>query len=262
MSLNFEHPLAIKIRKSVVECIAQYDLITAGDRVMVCCSGGKDSTILLALLTEIQRRAPFDFSIHPVILDQKQPGFSVDAFEDFVFKNLQLKLTVVERDTYSVVIEKSGDRTFCALCSRMRRAILYDHAVEQAYTKVALGHHRDDVNQTLLLNLFYSGKLSSMPPMLRSDDGRNLLIRPLSFVSEKDLQTLATDWAFPVIPCNLCGSQEGMKRQRVKRLIFDLETEIPHIAVSMLAAQQNVRKSQLLDQQLWDFEALKTPPSF
>jgi tRNA 2-thiocytidine biosynthesis protein TtcA len=136
------------------------------------------------------------------------------------------------------------------------------HAVEQAYTKVALGHHRDDVNQTLLLNLFYSGKLSSMPPMLRSDDGRNLLIRPLSFVAEKDLQTLATDWNFPVIPCNLCGSQEGMKRQRVKRLISDLETEIPHIAVSMLAAQQNVRKSQLLDQQIWDFEALKTPPSF
>lgn len=256
MKLNFETPLAVSIRKQIVKAIADYSLIQEGDKVMVCTSGGKDSSILLALLGEIRRRAPYHYDIEAVILDQKQPGFQVDAFRDWVENKVGVKLHVVERDTYSIVTEKITNGVYCSLCSRLRRAILYDYAVDQGFTKMALGHHRDDVNQTLLLNLFYTGKVSSMPPKLKSDDGRNIVVRPLIYVPEDDLNALAKEWAFPIIPCNLCGSQEGMKRQRMKRLLKDLEKEIPNIANSMLTAQTNLRPSQLLDQELWDFEGL------
>ena len=257
MALNLEHPLAVQIRKQIVRAIADYGLIEEGDKVMVCTSGGKDSSILLALLTEIQRRAPYHYDIEAVILDQKQPGFDATAFKSWVENEVGVKLHVVERDTYSIVTEKVKDGVYCSLCSRLRRAILYDYAVDKGFTKMALGHHRDDANQTLLLNLFYTGKISSMPPKLKSDDGRNILVRPLINVPETDLIQLADAWKFPVIPCNLCGSQEGMKRQRMKKLLRDLEKEIPNIGNSMLTAQGNVRLSQLMDRERWDFGALK-----
>jgi len=254
--VDLEHPLAVKIRKQMVVAISRFNMIEDGDRVMVCCSGGKDSTILLALLNEIRKRAPYEYSLEGVLLDQKQPGFDAGDYLKFIDR-LGVKLTVVERDTYSIVKSKITGGVYCSLCSRLRRAILYDHAVEQGFTKMALGHHRDDLNQTLLLNLFYTGKMASMPAKLRSDDGRNILLRPLVFVEEKDLISLAKIWGFPVIPCNLCGSQTGMKRQRIKQLIRELEAEIPMLQNSMLTAQANVRRTQLLDAKLCDFSALR-----
>lgn len=254
MNIDLSHPLAVSIRKQMVEAMARFKLIENGDKVMVCVSGGKDSSILLALLTEVQRRAPYKFELEAVILDQKQPGFQVTEFKNFVENELHVRLTVLERDTYSVVLEKTKDGVYCSLCSRLRRGILYDHAYNNKFTKMALGHHRDDLNQTLLLNLFYTGRISSMPAKLRSDDKRNILIRPLSLVAEKDLEQLSKEWAFPVIPCNLCGSQEGMKRQKIKRLLRDLEKEIPQIGNSMISAMGNVHESQLLDERLWDFD--------
>jgi len=256
MALQFENPLAIQIRKLIVSALADFELLQEGDKLMVCTSGGKDSSILLALLTDIQRRAPFRFELEAVILDQKQPGFQVADFKAWVENEVGVRLHVVERDTYSIVTDKIKEGTYCSLCSRLRRAILYDFAFDHGFTKIALGHHRDDTNQTLLLNLFYSGKISAMPAKLRSDDGRNLLIRPLTYVPEAMLSQLAQDWNFPVIPCNLCGSQEGMKRQKMKNLIRDLEKEIPGIAQSMLTAQGNIRPTQLMDQKLIDFNSI------
>lgn len=255
--MMFEHEKAQKVRREIVRAIADFDMIEPGDKLMVCVSGGKDSSVLLALLTEIQRRAERKFEIEAVILDQKQPGFDASAFEAWV-ASLGVKLTVLERDTYSIVTEKIKDGTYCSLCSRFRRAILYDHAVEKGFTKMVLGHHRDDVIETALLNLFYTGKLSAMPPKLRSDDGRNIVIRPLCYVPEMDLADIAHDWQVPIIPCNLCGSQEGLKRKRMKRMMRDLELEIPNISSSIMTALSNVKPSQLLDQNLWDFDALTT----
>lgn len=255
--IDFEHPLAVSIRKQIVKAIADFNLLQEGDKLMVCTSGGKDSSILLALLTEIQRRAPYRYEVEAVILDQKQPGFEPKAFQSWVENDVGVKLNVIERDTYSIVTEKIQDGVYCSLCSRLRRAILYDFAFDHGFTKMALGHHRDDSNQTLLLNLFYTGKLSAMPPKLKSDDGRNILIRPLFYVAEKDLIELAAYWNFPVIPCNLCGSQEGMKRQRMKRLLRDFEKEIPNIGQSMLTAQTNIRLSQLADAKVFDLCGLK-----
>ena len=252
-TVNFEHPLAVQIRKQIVEAIATYDMITEGDKVMVCTSGGKDSSILLALLSDIQKRAPYNYQLEAVILDQKQPGFDSAAFVKWV-QSLGIKLNVIERDTYSVVTDKIKDGVYCSLCSRLRRGILYDFAHENKFTKMALGHHRDDMNQTLLMNIFYTGKIASMPPKLKSDDGRNVIVRPLAFVAEKDLIELAQIWDIPVIPCNLCGSQDGMKRQMIKRLLHDLEGQIPQIQNSMMGALSNVHKSQLADKNLFDFK--------
>lgn len=257
---DFEHPLAVKIRKEIVRAVADYALIEDGDKLMVCVSGGKDSSILVALLTEIQRRAERKFELGAVILDQKQPGFQVQAYRQWI-EAMGVPFTVLERDTYSIVTEKIKEGTYCSLCSRLRRAILYDHAVEAGYTKMVLGHHRDDLIETTLLNLFYTGKLASMPPKLLSDDGRNLVVRPLSYVPEAWLSELAQDWQIPLIPCNLCGSQEGMKRKRMKRLVRDMEKEIPHLGASVLGALSNVKPSQLMDRDLWDFDALKRDPS-
>ena len=254
--VNFESPLAIKIRRQIVAALSEYEMLKNGDRVMVCCSGGKDSSILLALLSEIQRRAPFQFHIEGVMLDQKQPGFDATKFQDWV-ASLGVKLTILQRDTYSIVKAKISDGVYCSLCSRLRRAILYDHAYANGFTKMALGHHRDDMNQTLLLNLFYSGKISSMPPKLKSDDGRNILIRPMAMVSERDLIALVEVWQIPVIPCNLCGSQSGMKRQMMKKLLNDLEVKIPTIQNSMWTAHTNLRESQLADHRLWNFKGLQ-----
>lgn len=261
MHVDFTHPLALKIRRQMVEAIAEYKLIEDGDKVMVCCSGGKDSSILLALLSEVQRRAPYHYDLEAVMLDQGHPGFDPKPFAAWV-DSLGVKLTIVEKDTHSIVKEKITSGVFCSLCSRLRRGILYDHAHQNGFTKMALGHHRDDLSETLLMNLFYTGKLAAMPPKLKSDDGRNILIRPLSLVAEKDLKELASAWKFPIIPCNLCGSQDGMKRQRIKKLLGELEQEIPFIGNSMLKAMSNIRESQLMDQQLWDFKDLKADARF
>lgn len=253
--VNREHPLAIKIRKQITQALAEFNMISEKDHVMVCVSGGKDSSILSILLEEIRKRAEINFTLESVILDQKQPGFSIDQFQAW-FKMEDLKLSVIERDTYSIVTDKIKDGVYCSLCSKMRRAILYDHAFAKGFQKMALGHHRDDVIETTLLNLFYTGQLSTMPAKLRSDDNRNTVIRPMVFVAEKDLITLAADWGFPVIPCNLCGSQDGMKRQKMKKLIKDLENDIPNLAASFTNALQNAKPSHLMDQKLFNFKDL------
>lgn len=253
--VNREHPLAIKIRKQMTQALAEYNMLQNNDKLMVCVSGGKDSSILTILLDEVRKRAEIDFEFEAIMLDQKQPGFDAESFKQW-FANEGISLKIIEKDTYSIVTDKIKDGVYCSLCSKLRRAILYDYAFANKFTKMALGHHRDDVIETTLLNLFYVGQLSTMPPKLRSDDDRNTIIRPLVFVAEKDLIELAAHWNFPVIPCNLCGSQEGMKRKRMKKLIKDLETEIPNLGASFSNALQNTKPSHLMDHKIYNFKDL------
>lgn len=250
-----EHPLAVKIRKQITQALADFHMIHENDRLMICVSGGKDSSILTILLDEIRKKAEVDFTLEAVILDQKQPGFSVENFKSWLALE-DIKLHVLERDTYSIVTEKVKDGVYCSLCSKLRRAILYDFAFDNKFSKMALGHHRDDVIETTLLNMFYTGQLSTMPAKLKSDDNRNTVIRPLVFVAEKDLIELASIWNFPVIPCNLCGSQEGMKRQKMKKLVRDLEKDIPNLGASFTNALQNAKPSHLMDHKLYNFRDL------
>lgn len=253
--VNREHPLAIKIRKQITQALSDYNMIADGDKVMVCVSGGKDSSILTILLDEIRKRAEINFSISAVILDQKQPGFDVLKFKEWLISE-GIEFHMIEKDTYSVVKEKVTSGIYCSLCSKMRRAILYDYAFEHKYAKMALGHHRTDLIETTMLNMFYTGHISTMPAKLRSDDGRNIVIRPMMYVAETDLIALAQDWGFPIIPCNLCGSQEGLKRKKMKTLISELEKDIPNLSASFITALQNVKPSHLLDKNLYDFERL------
>lgn len=255
-NIDFNHPLALKIRRQIVQALNDFNMIEDGDKIMVCVSGGKDSSVLLALLTEIQRRSERKFTIEAGILDQKQPGFDATAFKNWV-ESLGVKLNIIEKDTYSIVKEKTQGTTYCSLCSRLRRAILYDFAFANGFTKLALGHHQDDVVHTALLNILYIGTLASMPAKLLSDDGRNILLRPLSYVSERDIEQLASAWNIPIIPCNLCGSQDGLKRMRVKKLVRDLEKEIPNIYQSIQTALSNAKPSHLMDQELFDFKGLQ-----
>jgi tRNA 2-thiocytidine biosynthesis protein TtcA len=224
-----------------------FSLLEPGDRVMVAVSGGKDSHALLYLLREIRRRAPFEFSIVAVNVDQGHPGFPKATLPDF-FRSEGYDFEIVEEDTYSIVKEKvPAGKTTCSLCSRLRRGILYTTASRLGATKIALGHHRDDVIETLLLNLFFSGQTKAMPPRLRSDDGRHVVIRPLVYAAETDLAAFADEEAFPIIPCDLCGSQEQLQRKRVKTLLSTLEAENPNIRRNLLAALGNVRPTHLLD---------------
>ncbi len=256
--MSLESEKSIKLRKEIVRALSDFNMIEDGDKVLVCVSGGKDSSLLLLMLQEIQKRAEIDFQIEAAILDQKQPGFSLSEFKPWV-ESLGIKLNVIEKDTYSIVTEKITDGSaYCSLCSRLRRAILYDFAFANNFTKIALGHHRDDLIETTLLNLFYTGNLGSMPAKLKSDDGRNILIRPLCYVPESDIINLAKDFNFPIIPCNLCGSQDGLKRKRMKLLVKDLEKEIPHIGASIIKALSNVKPTQLLDHNLHNFKELKS----
>lgn len=253
--VNRDHPLAVKIRKQITQALSDYNMIANGDKVMICVSGGKDSSILTILLEEIRKRAEIKFTIAAVILDQKQPGFDVMNFKNWL-ESEGIQFHMIEKDTYSVVKEKVTTGVYCSLCSKMRRAILYDYAHANGYSKMALGHHRTDLIETTMLNMFYTGNVSTMPAKLRSDDGRNIVLRPMMYVDEKDLIQLASDWGFPVIPCNLCGSQEGMKRQKMKSLITQLEKDIPNLSASFITALQNVKPSHLLDKNLYDFEKL------
>jgi tRNA 2-thiocytidine biosynthesis protein TtcA len=250
--------LAKRLRRQVGQAIADFGMIEEGDKVMVCLSGGKDSYTLLDILRQLQRKAPVRFELHAVNLDQKQPDFPAHVLPQYL-ESTGVPYTILEQDTYSVVkrVVPEG-KTLCSLCSRLRRGALYAHAKAHGYTKIALGHHRDDVLATFFLNLFFHAKLAAMPPKLRSDDGEHIVIRPLAYVAERDIADYA-DWqAFPIIPCNLCGSQENLQRKVVRRMLDAWEAEAPGRLETIARALGEVRPSQLADRGLFDFLALRS----
>ena len=249
--------LQTKLLRLTGETIGEYGLVEDGDKIMVCLSGGKDSYALLDLLLVLQQRAPIQFDLVAVNLDQKQPGFPAHVLPDYLSR-MGVPFHIEERDTYSIVKRLIPEgHTTCSLCSRLRRGHLYRIATELGATKIALGHHRDDIVETLFLNLFYTGKLKTMPPKLRSKDGRHVVIRPLSAVREKDLGRYADLRAFPIIPCDLCGSQEDLKRKQVKEFLREWERRSPGCTDSIFAALSNVAPPLLLDQRLFDFVGLR-----
>ena len=245
-----------RLRRQVGKAIADFNLIEQGDRVMVCISGGKDSHAMLELLMGLRDSAPIDFEIVAVTLDQKQPGYPEDILPEYL-ESLNIPFYILERDTYSVVRSVIPEgKTTCGLCSRLRRGTLYGFAEQIGATKMALGHHRDDIVETLFLNLFFGGKLKAMPAKLKSDDGRHIVIRPLAYCRESDLEAYAQAMAFPIIPCNLCGTQENLQRQEIKQMLRSWERHYPGRTETIFRALGNVAPSHLLDQDLFDFGAL------
>ena len=261
MPSSTKRKLAAQLRGLVGKAIEDYAMIQEGDRVMVCLSGGKDSYTLLDMLMSLQRSAPVHFSLIAVNLDQKQPDFPEHVLPGYL-RSLGVDFHIIEQDTYSVVKRLIPEgRTMCSLCSRMRRGALYRFAAENGITKVALGHHRDDIVETLFLNLFFGGKLKAMAPKLRSEDGRHIVIRPLAYVSERDITRYANAREFPIIPCNLCGSQENLQRAAVKRMLTDWERDHPGRTESLLTALRNVEPAHLADTRLFDFAGLSPLPA-
>ncbi|MEQ6290983.1 tRNA 2-thiocytidine(32) synthetase TtcA [Vogesella sp. GCM10023246] len=256
---SFEgNKLTKRLRHHVGDAINDFNMIEEGDRVMVCLSGGKDSYTLLDILLGLQKSAPINFSIVAVNLDQKQPGFPEHVLPQYL-ESIGVEYRIVEEDTYSIVKRLVPEgKTTCSLCSRLRRGILYRVADELGATKIALGHHRDDILHTFFLNMFYGGKLKAMPPKLVSDDGRHMVIRPLAYCREKDIERYATLREFPIIPCNLCGSQPNLQRQVVKEMVNDWDKRFPGRVESMFRAMQNVVPSHLADTGLFDFAGLQT----
>lgn len=245
-----------RLRRGVGQAISDFGMISEGDKIMVCLSGGKDSYTMLDILLNLQQSAPINFSIIAVNLDQKQPGFPADVLPDYL-KGIGVDYLIVTEDTYAIVKEKIPEgKTTCSLCSRLRRGILYRTAKELGATKIALGHHRDDMLETLFLNMFYGGKMKSMPPKLISDNGEHIVIRPLAYCKEKDIEKYAQARQFPIIPCNLCGSQDGLQRQVIKEMLQDWDKRFPGRIETMFQAMQNVVPSHLADKNLFDFAAI------
>ena len=260
VSLNAKR-LEARLRGLAGKAIVDYRMIEDGDRVMACVSGGKDSHVMAHLLAALARSAPVSFEVVAVNLDQKQPGFPAGVLPAY-FASRGIPFESIEQDTYGVVKRVLPEgKTMCGLCSRLRRGVLYRHAAERGFTKIALGHHRDDIIETLFLNMFHGGRLRAMPPKLRSDDGRHVVIRPLAYCAERDLHRLARAMRFPIIPCNLCGSQDGLERRRIKAMLADWERESPGRAARIFRALQHVGPSRLADRALFDFESLKADRS-
>jgi tRNA 2-thiocytidine biosynthesis protein TtcA len=249
--------LAKRLRREVGRAIVDYAMIEDGDRVMVCLSGGKDSYTLLDVLLSLKRSAPVDFELIAVNLDQKQPDFPADVLPRYL-ESIDVPYHVLERDTYSVVRELTPEgKTYCPVCSRLRRGLLYGFAAQIGATKIALGHHSDDVVETLFLNMFFGGRLKAMPPKLKSDDGRNVVIRPLFYCREKDIARFAEARDYPIIPCNLCGSQENLQRKVIKEMLAQWDRTEPGRVENIARSIAHVSPSQLADRQLFDFAGLR-----
>ena len=246
-----------RLRREVSKAIKDFSMIQDGDNVMVCLSGGKDSYTMLDILLELNLRAPISFSLTAVSLDQKQPGFPRHTLPNYL-ESLGVPYHILEEDTYSIVRDKIEDgKTMCSLCSRLRRGILYRFARENGMNKIALGHHREDIVETLFLNMFHGGRLKAMPPKLKSDDGRNVVIRPLAYCRELDIEKYAKGRAFPIIPCNLCGSQENLQRAKIKVMLKEWQRLFPGRVENIFHSIQRVSPSQLADRDLFDFDALE-----
>lgn len=255
-STNFNR-LKGRLESSVGKAIGDFNMIEDGDTVMVCLSGGKDSYTLLDILLTLRKRAPIDFKIVAMNLDQKQPGFPADVLPNYL-KKLGVDFHIETQDTYSIVKAKIAEgKTTCSLCSRLRRGIIYKVAGDLGANKIALGHHRDDMVETLFLNMFFGGKLKAMPPKLVTDKGDHIVIRPLAYCAEKDIARYARGMEFPIIPCNLCGSQENLQRQNIKEMLTQWEREYPGRSQTIFTAMQNVKPSHLLDANLFDFKNIQ-----
>lgn len=254
---NF-NKLQKRLRREIGNAIADFNMIEEGDRIMVCLSGGKDSYTLLDILRNLQQSAPVNFELVAVNLDQKQPGFPEDILPAYL-ESIGVEYKIVQEDTYSIVKDKIPEgKTTCSLCSRLRRGILYRTATELGATKIALGHHRDDILETMFLNMFYGGKLKGMPPKLVSDDGKHVVIRPLAYCREKDIERFAEIREFPIIPCNLCGSQPNLQRQVIKEMLRDWDKRYPGRIETMFSATQNIVPSHMCDGKLFDFKSIKS----
>ena len=241
---------------SVFKAVNDFGMIKAGDKVMVCLSGGKDSYTMLDMLLSLQKSVPYNFDIVAVNLDQKQPGFPEEILPNYL-TNLGVDFEIIEKDTYSIVKEKIPEgKTMCSLCSRLRRGTLYEKAKEIGCTKIALGHHREDIVETMFLNLFFAGKMETMPPKYRTDDGAHVVIRPLAYCKEKDIEKYSQLMEYPIIPCSLCGSQDGLQRQIIKNMMINWEKDFPKRTDSIFAAMKNIAPSHMLDHELHDFKKI------